>query len=404
MSLAQTGLALGSVSRFLSGILTAALWNVPPYNPKITVERPQADPGAGGALPPRINLFLYEVEIDGAMRNIPFTPGRPRPLWLVLRYLVTAFDGSGESDTPESQDLLGMGMQVLLGVKDALPSQTAYPGLADNPEPLKLTFDQANSELLSRLMQGPDDKYRCSAAFQVRPVMIAEPAPPVGGLRLVGVNYQLGTIIGLAGVRNFVLPSLGPQLMGSQPETVAPGDTLTLLGQGLEAPGISVNFGPLRLTPNAQHAQALSVVVQGLDPHTISAGNTAVSIVQDLPGGPSLSSGVISVGLVPTISSMTIVTIAHVSAVNPNVFATIAMTGTLLGAPGDYVEFALVRNGNVAVFLDTPDPAFVPPGDQSAQQFAMAATAAVPQGTYYAILRVNGQQCRQAFTLNMAAP
>lgn len=404
MSLAQTGLALGSVSRFLNGVLTAALWNVPPYNPKITVERPQAEPVVGGSTTPRINLFLYEVEIDGAMRNIPLTPGTARPLWLVLRYLVTAFDGTGESDTPESHDLLGMAMQVLMGVKDALPGQAGYAALADNPEPLKLTFDQATPDLLSRLMQGPDDKYRCSAAFQVRPVIIAEPVPLTGGLQLVGVNYRLGTIIGLAGVRNFVLPNLAPELVGSQPGTVAPGDTLTLLGRNLDAEGLGVTFGPLRLAPNAQHAQALSVVVQGIDPKTISAGNIAVSVVQELPTGPSLSSGVISVGLVPTITAMTIVTIAKVSAANPNVYATIAMTGALLGSPADYVEFALVRNGNVAAFLDTPDPAFVPPGDQTAQQFAMPASVAVPQATYFAILRVNGQQCRQTFTLNMVAP
>jgi len=103
-------LAVGSVSRFLAGILTTALWNVPPYNPKITVQRPQADVAPGTSTSPRINLFLYEVEIDGAMRNIALTPGSQPPLWVVLHYLITAFDGLGESDTPESHDLLGMGM------------------------------------------------------------------------------------------------------------------------------------------------------------------------------------------------------------------------------------------------------------------------------------------------------
>jgi hypothetical protein len=404
MSLAQTGLALGSVSRFLSGVLTAALWNVPPYNPKITVQRPQAESAAGGPTTPRINIFLYEVEVDAAMRNISLTPGTPRPLWLVLRYVMTAFDGSGESDTAESHDLLGMGMQVLMGIQEVLPAQAGYTALADNPEPLKLTFDQANPDLLSRLMQGPDDKYRCSAAFQMRPVMIAEPTPPIGGMRLVGVNYQLGTIIGLAGVRNFVLPSLGPELLGSQPSAVELGDTLTLLGHNLDAPGIAVIFGPARLTPNAQHLQALSVLVQGLDPTTISAGSIAVSVVRELPNGPSLSSGVVGVSLLPTVSSMTIVTITRVSAANPNVYATVALTGSLLGLAGDYVEFALVRDGRAAAFLDTPDPAFAPPGDQTKQQFAIPAAGAVPQGRYFAILRVNGQQSRQAFTVNMVAP
>jgi len=400
--LAQTGLAVGSVSRFLAGILTAALWNVPPYNPKITVQRPQAD-STGNTTQPRINLFLYEVEVDGAMRNISLTPGSQPPLWVVLRYLLTAFDGSGESDTTDSHDLLGMGMQVLLGVGAALPALAGYTALSDNPEPLKLTFDQAAPELLSRLMQGPDDKFRCSAAFQVRPVLIAEPQLPTG-MQLVGINYVLGTKIGLTGVRNFVLPSLRPELDGAQPLAVELGDTLTLLGNGLDAPGLSVNFGPAILTPNAQHPDALSILVSGLDPTVMSAGSISVSVSQMLASGLAISSGLVGVSLLPTVAGMSIVSIAAVSAADPNVYGTIALTGKLLGSQRDYVEFALVRNGAVAVLLDSPDPAFTPPANQSNQQFAIPKSSAVPPGVYFAVLRVNGQQVKQAFTLNMVAP
>jgi hypothetical protein len=403
VALAQTGLAIGSVSRFLAGILTTALWNVPPYNPKITVQRPQTDVPPGTSTPPRINLFLYELEIDAAMRNISLTPGSQPPLWMVLRYLLTAFDGMGESDTPESHDLLGMGMQVLLGVFDANPAIAGYTALADNPEPLKLTFDQATPDLLSRLMQGPDDKFRCSAAFQLRPVLIAQPLLPTG-MQLIGINYQLGTTIGLAGVRNFVLPSLGPQLDGAQPTAIELGDTLTLLGGGLDASGLTVSFASAVLTPNMQHPQALSVVVDGLDPTTISAGHVPVSVSQILANGLAISSEMVGVSLLPTVSSMTILSITKVSAVNPNVYATIAFSGSLLGGAGDYVEFALVQNGLVKALLDARDPAFTPPPEQTQQQFAIPAASAVPQGLYHAVLRVNGQQAKQAFSLNMVAP
>jgi hypothetical protein len=401
--LAQTGLAVGSVSRFIAGILTAALWNVPPYNPKITVQRPQADSSTGTATQPRINLFLYEVEIDGAMRNIALTPGSLPPLWVVLRYLLTAFDGAGESDTAESHDLLGMGMQVLMGVGDALPALAGYTALADNPEPLKLTFDQGTSELLSRLMQGPDDKFRCSVAFQIRPVLIAPPQLPTG-MQLIGINYQLGTTIGLAGVRNFVLPSLGPQLDGAQPPAVELGDTLTLLGNNLDASGLSVNFASAVLTPNMQHPQALSILVNGLDSTALSAGNISVSVSQALASGLVISSGLVGVALLPTLASMTIVSVTAVSLTNPNVYGTIALTGKLLGGASDYVEFALIRNGAVALLLDSHDPTFTPPSDQSKQQFAIPVASAVPPGLYFAVLRVNGQQAKQAFTLNMVAP
>jgi len=398
MPLAQTGLAVGSVSRFLRDLLTTTLTTVPPYFPVITVQRPQPI-ASGTSTHGRINLFLYEVEIDAAMRNIPLTPGSQPPLWVVLRYLMTAFDHTEESDTVESHDLLGMGMQVLLGVGDTLPPGNA---LSDNPEPLKLTFDQATPELLSRLMQGPDDKYRCSAAFQIRPVLIAEPLP-VSGLQLVGVNYVLGTKIGLAGVHNFVLPSLGPQLTDIQPLSVELGDTLTLLGNGLNASGIMVHFGSALLTPNSQHSDALTVVVNGLDPAVMSAGNIPVSVTQTLASGLDIASGLLNVSLLPSVTAISIITISAVSAVNPDVFATIRLTGKLLGSKDDYVEFALVRNGEVAILLDTPDPAFTPPPDQTQQQFTFPSSAAIPPGTYFAVFRVNGQQAKQAFTLNMVA-
>jgi hypothetical protein len=68
------------------------------------------------------------------------------------------------------------------------------------------------------------------------------------------------------------------------------------------------------------------------------------------------------------------------------------------------VEFALIRNGVVVVLLDSTDPAITPPPDQTKQQFAIPESGAVPQGLYFAVLRVNGQEAKQTFTLNMVAP
>jgi hypothetical protein len=395
-------LAIGSVSRFLSGALTTALWNVPPYNPKITVQRPQAD-APGTATQPRINLFLYEAEIDAAMRNVGLTLGGQPPLWMVLKYVMTAFDGNGESDTPESHDLLGMGMQVLAGIGDALPALMGYTALSDNPEPLKVSFDQATPDLIARLMQGPDDKYRCSAAFQVRPVLIAQPQLPTG-MQLVGIDYQLGIKIGLAGIQNFVLPTLGPELENADPQKVELGDTLALSGRGLGEPGISINFGPLTFVPSMQKSTRLEIFLGSLDPARISAGNISVSATQELGNGVQISSGAVNVVLLPTIATMTIASIAKVSSINLNVYGTITLTGVLLGNAGDSLELAFVQNGLVKLLLDGHDPAFTPVPDQTQQQFDVAKEKAIPQGAYFVVLRVNGQQAKQAFTLNMVTP
>jgi hypothetical protein len=98
---------------------------------------------------------------------------------------------------------------------------------------------------------------------------------------------------------------------------------------------------------------------------------------------------------------MTLGTLTAVSGTNPNVFGTIGITGVLLGTEHDYVEFALLQNGVAAILLDAHDPAFTLPADQSAQQFAIPKESAVPPGVYFAVLRVNGQQAKQAFVLNM---
>jgi len=406
MSLNNTGLAVGAVSRFLVAQLNDALSNIAPYNTVASVDRPQASPSSGSAAHARLNLFLYEVEIDAAMRNVSLTPGMPAPLWLVLKYLLTAFDLNGESDTSESHDVLGMGIQVLTGLNDVLSGGqvNTLSALEDNPEMLKLTFDQGTPDLLSHLMQGPDDKYRCSMAFQIRPVLVARPVAPTSGLQLVGVDYLTGKKIGYAGVQTAVLPSMGPRLGAATPALVEQGDTLTLMGSSLNLPGLTVDFGGAQLKPTMQQPAQLQVVLRPLDPTVLSAGNIAVSVTQTLQSGVALSSSVVSAGLLPTIATMTLGPLTAFSAVNPNVYGAIGLTGRLLGTESDYVEFALVQNGSVALLLDAHDPAFTLPADQSAQLFAIPKGSAVPPGVYFAVLRVNGQQARQAFVLNMVAP
>jgi hypothetical protein len=79
-----------------------------------------------------------------------------------------------------------------------LLSANSIVALNDSPDMLKITFEGASTELLSKLMQGGDEKYRCSVAFQVRPVMMfvalfadgktvpcgTKISPPVGAQRI----------------------------------------------------------------------------------------------------------------------------------------------------------------------------------------------------------------------------
>ncbi len=395
---------MGAVSNFLKTKMTPALSNQSP-NPTISVQRPQTDTGTGTATQPRLNLFLYEVQIDSSMRNVSLTPGRPAPLWVVLRYLLTAFDASGESDTIGAHNVLGLGMQFLMGLNPVLSGSLGSAALQDNPEPLKLTFDDSTPDLLSRLMQGPDDKYRCSAAFQIRPVLIATNDPPTG-MQLVGIDYLTGVRVGESGIHNIVLPNLGPQLLTLTPSMVELGDTLTLTGSNLELSDLYVAFGPAQLIPNMQRPDTLSVVVAAasLNPTQLSAGDQPVVVTQSLPEGMARSSGVLVVTLLPTVLSMTLSNLQAVSVSNPNVYGTISISGKMLGTAQDYIEFVLLQSGTVALLLDRIDPSFSLPANQSALQFVIPPTSAVQPGTYLGIVRVNGAAARQSALLNLVAP
>src|SRR4051812_46810770 len=102
MALADTGRAIGAVTQLLQNRLLAGLGSLVG---DVTVGRPEPRPGMAITNPP-LNLFLYEVRFDGHLRNQPLDEGQPPPLWLVLHYLLTAFDEQGESDSPDAHALL----------------------------------------------------------------------------------------------------------------------------------------------------------------------------------------------------------------------------------------------------------------------------------------------------------
>ncbi len=401
MALSDTGIAIGSVSRLLKHLLTNALTNATPH-PLVSVSRPE--PGTSGALPAgaRINLFLYEVQFDASLRNVSLVPGRQSPLWLVLRYVLTAFDEGGESDTEQAHEVLGLAMQVLLGINESgVLDDLTHRSLVDNPQSLKVTFDEGTPDLLGRLMQGPDDRFRMSVPFQIRPVLVANSDPP-SSMQLVGVNYLTDTLTGPGAIQNTVLPTLVPSIGSVTPAQVQTGDVLTVSGTGLGADQIAVLFGGVTLPVTMQQTGVLKCIVGGaaLDPTRISAGSQPVAVAQTI-SGKTLHSNALSTALLPIVTGVTAVGLAPVSAADPNVFGSINLTGQFLGRANDYIEVGLLNSSGVVSVIDRLDPAFTAPANQTAQQVLMKATEAVPPGTYTVVCRVNGAQSKQALLLNM---
>ena len=340
MALANTGRAIGAISQTLRERLTTSLGAAVD---QVSVGRPE--PPAGNILGSRLNLFLYEIHVDEFLRNESLDQGQPPPLWLALHYLVTAFDANGESDSIDAHDILGAGVRALQGANFLQPTAGTIDALRDNPNELKVTFDAGTVDLISKLMQGPDMKFRCSAAFEIRPVLIA-PAEPAAYSQLVGVDYTKPVVIGEKGVHVLVQSSLGPSLTAVSPAKFEVGATLQITGDDLHLEGISIQMGTVALTITSRSPGLVqcTVPLSLAAGNIVSAGSLPITAVQNLPNGHKLSSNAVTGGLLPRVDTVT---------VTPGVTPVIDFTGILLSAAGQSVFAALSLNGAVIRVFDT---------------------------------------------------
>ena len=404
MALADTGKAISAVTDAVRDRLFSR------SGIDVTVGRPEQDQGNN-----RLNLFLYEIVFDASMKNIPLDEGQPPPLWLVLKYMLTAYDNDKESNSLKAHEFLGIGVRVLQSLnylaKDTLANPDYIKALETNPEELKITFDETPSDLVSKLMQGGGDNeaYRVSVAFQVRPVLIA-PAEPASYSLLVGVDYATPptppTTIGKAGIHIPLLPSMGPTITKIEPSSFEADDTITVHGTDLHLSNLLVRLGPVELTPVAQRPDQLKVKVRRelVTGDLISAGGRPLVVAQTITPTRRRASNPLIGNLLPTVTSATV--LASAAGPDPGtVVATIELGGLLLGNDEDDVFLALYRDGQTVRVLDAfvrdadiPGPP-VPP--QTRKRVVMQSAEAVPTGTYLAILRVNGVQAKRSLAINL---
>jgi len=371
MPLASTRQAIGAVAELLRSELTTRTSAV-----TVDVGRPEAAAGNAG---PKFNLFLYQVNFDGSLRNHPLDRGQPPPLWLVARFLLTAFDATGESDTSDALRLLGEGMIALQELNFLEP---ATPPLVDNPEPLKVTFDQADAELLSKIMQGQNERYRMSVAFQVRPVMLAftSPASQAPLVLTVGPPGQEGVV---------VLPSLGPMVYSVKPEKFEVGQQLTITGRDLSSDLVEVTFDDAGVAPDdVRQDQALVTV-----PATLSAKAYLIRVTYVLPASHRFASNPVLGHLLPTVTAANIPAPLGVS--GPNRFGTLQLSGSRLGGPTDTIFVSFFGGSGVALTIEATGTA-----PQTTLSVTVPADRAILAGAYLILVRVNGEQALNAPQVN----
>ncbi len=404
MPLVDSSRAIGEVAELLRTHLTAR------SGLNVTVGRPEP-PNPDTSVNPRFNLFLYEASHEGTLRNLPLDPQQNPPLWLAVRFLITAFDEEGESDSIAAYRHLGDGLRILHELNyvslDGL-NAAGRQALENNPEPLKITFADASSSLLSTLMQGSDEKYRFSMAFEVRPVMIAPREESSYGL-LVGIDYssEPSTEIGRDGVRIEVFANLGMRIDEVDPALGTAGIDVTLSGENLETDNVVARLGPVELPVISVRPGAVRIT---LDPATIngssiSAGSHPLTLVKKLPAGRERSSNLRAFDLLPTVTSVAPLTFSRTDPADSTspLAGEFRIDGTFLGSATDDV-FVALHNGSraVAVFDDLRDPPGVPA--QTQRVVSVPESLAIPAGTYRVIVSVNGQQARQSPELTLNAP
>jgi hypothetical protein len=393
MALVDSGRAIGAATRLLQDQLMRRGFEV-------SIGRPEA--AAKDNALAKLNLFLFEAQLDAHLRNTALRDGEPPALWLVLKYLLTAFDNSDSSDSAAAHDLLGRGLAALQEMSvlrlDAGVPLVDRQALEPNPEPLKLTFEASPSELLSKVMQGSDERYRLSAAFQLRPVLIAPTTLPSTAL-LVGIDYSQPSQpeIGLGGLGISVQATLGPLLSRVVPAQFEAGATVDVFGTDLLAGDLEVLLGDVVLSVIERRVDRLRVRVEGdaaAAPEgpiaaggSLSAGECPLAVRRRLTATRTRSSNLLVPQLLPTLASAQLVG------------ADLVLEGTLLGTEADDVIVAYYRESD-GVTVASFDR-FEATADQHTLNVPDAATAA-PAGDYRVILRVNNQQARSSPRVTVA--
>jgi hypothetical protein len=399
MALADSGRAIGAVTRLLREHLIRRGFAV-------SVGRPEqaalTDTNA------KLNLFLYETTIDASLRNFSLQHDQPPPLWLTLKYLLTAFDDTESSDSADAHDLLGRGMAALHALNflrlDAGVATDVRLALENNPEPLKLTFEDTPADLISKIMQGTDEKYRVSHAFEVRPVMIVPNEPPAFA-QLVGVDYTAvpPAVIGRDGIGLAVLASLGPRLERVDPPAFEPGATISIDGEDLHLSGLECWLAGAQLSIVGQRPERLTVLVEGpvvsgavegpvAGGGVITPGEHPLVVRQRMRNGRSRASNLLVGRLRPIVDTATL-----------DGAGALLVTGTLLGTWNDDLLVAVLRDGEVVRVFETamqpPPPAPPLTVEPSTDQHSLAVAGVEPTlaaGRYQVAVRVNGQQARVA--------
>jgi hypothetical protein len=220
----STATAIGLVSESLRELLLVGMQVTP--KPKVTILAPDES-----ADEPRINLFLYKIQENPALRNMDWQvkPGYPNqlmppPLSLNLFYLMTPYTAkSGDDGNTFAHAILGDAMRVFYE-HPIIPRDRLSAGLESAREQIRILLSPVDLDELSRVWSTFTQPYRLSVMYEVSVVQLD---------MLADSERPMATRVRQIGVPDVRAPYRPPAVHQLEPASGPAGTTVTVVGENL---------------------------------------------------------------------------------------------------------------------------------------------------------------------------
>ncbi len=329
--------AIEAVTQTLRAIVDAGVKNVAGSGAQ-AITLPPHEITASNDL--RVNVFLYQAEIDPALRNtdphstVPGEGGQPA-LPLILHYLITPYAPDG--DEIRAHRLLGGALQALQSHPLLTPADLAdaapYSDISRQVESVRVCWQPLEEKDIYSLWSIFQAPYRVSAAFELRVVLIDSTAAGRAALPVLrrggdGRGPVVSATVGYPEITT-VVPPLG------QPAAL-PGDRVRLLGTALGATTVFVLLShprlaaPLRFRPDSATGAEVAFTV----PATMPSGSGTVTLSLSTPGTSDQLSNDAPVVVCPEVTSpLPAITLTCRPAVRAGQQVVLLLGGTPVASP-----------------------------------------------------------------------
>lgn len=377
----SNALAIAAVTATLEAVLGVGIHADPSLNDTAFTSLPP-DKARGSVTTNQLNLFLYQVLPNAALRNMDLTkPGEIgiSPQALVLHYLITVYGRENDNSQPFDHHLLGRAMSILYDHALLGPDEikAAFPGsdLERQVDRVRITMQPLTIEEISKLWTGFATQYRLSVGYEISAVLIDSTQAPRTPVPILTRGPQDK---GPVSQGNLLapFPSLDSITLPNQQPSAKLGDTLTLSGSMLDGTNIGVQFGnvlwtaPIETPPNPGGTSTqLSVTIPN-SPGVWPAGVYTLAVLVQRPGETyRRMTNQLSFTLAPAI------TITPLTAAAGSVTFTVACNPEVW--PQQQASLLLSDQAIDAASITVPVS-------------SLTFTASVTTGTYYVRLRVDG--------------